>query len=76
MIQRLRELLRTQTGNGVDLTIADDGYIEEGGWVFLVVTPAKPGIHAYEYVKRLMELERELRKDVGEQVMLLPAVPD
>ena len=76
MIAKLRELLRKQSGNGVPLVIADDGYVEEGGWVYLILTPAKPGVRAYEYVERLNELECELRKEVDGNILLVPAAPD
>lgn len=77
MIAALRGLLKQQSCNGVSLSIADDGYVEEGGWVYLIVTPDTPGIRAYEYVERLNDLEAELRKVVGDNdVTVVPAVPD
>ncbi len=34
------------------------------------------GARVYEYVTLLNKLEQELRKDVGENVLLVPAAPD
>lgn len=77
MMGRLRELLHEDRGSGIELTIADDGYVEEGGWVHFIVTPARPGIHALEYVQRLQDLERKLRQEFDNpNILLLPAWPD
>ncbi|MCH7812567.1 MAG: hypothetical protein IID40_00970 [Planctomycetes bacterium] len=76
MIDKLRALLAAPSRQGVQLGIADDGYVEEGGWVYLIVTPSSPGIRAHEYVHRLGEIEQELRKEVGQQVLVVPAAPD
>lgn len=79
MIDKLRGLLdkvNKRSGDGIQLTIEDGAYVEEGGWVHLIVTPSKAGARVYEYVALLNELEGELRKDVGEQVLLVPAALD
>jgi len=77
LIAKLRELLVKHGGNGLPLAIADDAYVEEDNWVYLIVSPAKAGVRAYEYVERLGELERELRDAVNDQrVLLVPAAPD
>ena len=79
MIEKLRGLLdrlNRQSGNGIHLTIEDDAYLEEGGWVYLIVTPAESGARVCEYVTLLNELEQELRRDVGDRVLLVPAAPD
>ena len=79
MIEKLRGLLdklNKRSGNGIHLTIEDGAYLEEGGWVYLIVTPSESGARVYEYVALLNELEQELRKDVGEHVLLVPAAPD
>ena len=76
MIDRLRTLLEHRPAQDIKLGIADDGYVEEGGWVYLIVTPSTPGVRAHRYVDLLNEIEREFRKDVGEHVLLVPAAPD
>lgn len=77
MIATLRELLKKQSQNGVTLSVADDGYVDEGSWIYLIVKPDKPGIRAYEYVERLNDLEAELRTMVGDNnLTVVPAVPD
>ncbi|RJP34698.1 MAG: hypothetical protein C4547_10450 [Phycisphaerales bacterium] len=77
IIRHLRGLLRERNGSGVELAVEDDGFYEEGGWLYLVVTPARPGIRAFEYVERLQELERELRREFDNpNILLVPAWGD
>jgi len=70
--------LRNMLADSSDLPlrVEDDGYVVEGHWLHLIVTPAEPGIRAHQYVGRLDELETKLRRQVGPNVMLVPAMPD
>jgi hypothetical protein len=66
---------RKQTG-GPDLYIPPDGYSQDDDWLTLLVSPGVPGIQAYQYVQALSELNRELRANGVEHVLLVPAFAD
>ncbi len=58
---------------GVDLLVQKDGYLIDDDWLNIIVSPATAGIHAYQYVEALSEVEGELRQHGIEKVLLVPA---
>jgi hypothetical protein len=61
---------------GVDLRVPQDGYLQNDDWLNVIVTPTAQGMRAYEYVDALSDLEKELRDNGIEHVLLVPALAD
>jgi hypothetical protein len=45
-------------------------------WPYIVVVPASPGVRASEYVNFMSKVERELRLQGDDKVLLEPAPQD
>ncbi len=75
-ITELRRLLKLEAKHEhIALEVPDDGYVEEGGWLSIIVRPVEPDADAYEYVEELEKLESKLRKRIGRsKVTLVPAI--
>jgi len=69
-------LVSSQKLTGVDLQVPPGGYLEDGGWLNIVVTPVNPGVRAHQYVEALSSIERALRANGIQQVLLVPAISD
>lgn len=74
IIKRTKQLLKRARADGIHLDLA--AYRFDDGWLYLVVTPTKKGERASEHAHRMTEIERTLRKEGYEQVLLVPAVPE
>lgn len=60
----------------IKLKVEMDGYVRDDDWLHIVVSPAQKGIRAYQYVEALSEVEKELRADGIDNVLLVPAMGD
>jgi hypothetical protein len=45
-------------------------------WLYIVVVPFKSGVRASEYANFMSKIERELRAQGDDQVLLVPALAD
>jgi len=45
-------------------------------WLYIVVVPSKPGVRASEYANFMSRIERELRAQGADNVLLVPALED
>jgi hypothetical protein len=61
---------------GVDLRVPQDGYLEDDGWLNVIVSPGAEGVRAFQYVDLLSEVEKELRNTGLDKVLLVPAGAD
>ena len=69
---RLEEYRRERD---VQLTLEERDYRLEDEWLYLVVTPARPGIRASDYAEIMAEIEKELyEKKKIDNVLLVPAI--
>lgn len=59
---------------GIRLKIADQRLEED--WLSVVVVPAQPGIRASEHAVLMSQIERELRSEGFDNVLLVPALED
>ena len=65
-----------RNSTGLNLEVPPDGYVQDDDWLSVIVTPALPGMGAYQYIEMLGELERELKNNGVEHVLLVPAITD
>ncbi len=76
ILAELRQILVRAAREGIELQVSDDGFVEEGDWLNIIVTPIDPNMRAYDYVKKLNQMENELRGRVGrKKILLVPAIP-
>ncbi len=59
---------------GVYLKVS--GYKLDDDWLYIVVEPARPGVRASDHANLMSEIERDLRRDGIDQVLLVPALQD
>jgi len=66
-----------QSSSAVALKVDIQASRCEDDWLYVVVTPIKNGVRAYDYVQTLNEVEKELRDShIEENVLLVPAIED
>lgn len=70
---RLSELCRERN---IPLELEERDYKVEDEWLTLIVTPTQPGVRASDYCDLMEEIEREMREQGWDNVLILPAVPD
>jgi len=58
------------------LKVSEDGYRLEDEWVYVVVSPEREDIRAYDHVQALAAIEKELRETGYPNVLLVPALDD
>ena len=67
---------RRRDSSGIDLTVNVDATRCDDDWLYVVVTPAQQGVRAYDYVQTLSAVEKELRQNHIEKVLLVAAIED
>lgn len=74
IISRLKQLLAEAETQGVHLSLAAHRF--DDGWLYLVVEPTQKGERASQHAHRMTQIERTLRSEGYDQVLLVPAVPE
>lgn len=74
IIARAKQLLGDVQAKGVHLELSEHHF--DDGWLYLVVTPKKVGERASQHAHAMTAIERTLRAEGYEQVLLVPAVPE
>lgn len=74
IIARVKQLLGEARTEGVHLDLA--AFRFDDGWLYLVVTPTHKGERASQHAHLMTQIERKLRSEGYEQVLLVPAVPE
>ncbi len=74
IIARVKQLLADARAEGIHLKLAADRFDDE--WLYLVVTPAQKGERASQHAHLMTRIERKLRSEGYEQVLLVPTVPE
>jgi len=74
LVELIQSLLdRERDSTGVQLEVNKTPFREEDGWVHFVVVPANGSARAERYAEALAKVETEVRKQTGDQVVLVPA---
>ena len=74
IIKEVQERLADAARGGVDLKVAGEKL--EDDWLYVVVTPAKPGVRASDHARLMSDIERELRQQGNDHVLLVPTLED
>ena len=74
IIKEVQQRLADAARGGVDLKVAGEKL--EDDWLYVVVTPAKPGVRASDHARLMSDIERELRQQGNDHVLLVPTLED
>ena len=74
IVDKVRRRLADGEREGIHLKVTGDKLDDD--WLYIVVVPSKPGVRASEYANFMSKIERELRADGHDNVLLVPALED
>lgn len=77
IVRKVRARLETLSANRrVDLALEDRDYREEDELLYLNVISKRAGIRPSDYAELMAQIEKELRGEHIDNVLLVPAVPE
>jgi hypothetical protein len=62
--------------SGIVLNVSSEASRQEDDLLIVVISPALPGVRAYDFVSTLGDVERELKEQGMQNVLLVPALTD
>ena len=74
IVDKVRRRLADGEREGIHLKVTGDKLDDD--WLYIVVVPSKPGVRASEYANFMSKIERELRADGHDNILLVPALDD
>ena len=74
IVETVRKRLAEGEREGIHLKVVREKLDDD--WLYIVVVPSKPGVRASEYANFMSKIERELRAQGDDQVLLVPALED
>ena len=74
IVDRVKTRLVDAEREGVRLKVS--GYKLDDDWLYIVVETKQAGVRASDHANLMSKIERELRKDGIDQVLLVPALND
>lgn len=74
IVEKVRKRLVQGEQEGIHLKVVSEKLDDD--WLYIVVVPSKAGVRASEYANFMSKIERELRAQGDDQVLLVPALDD
>ena len=74
IVNKVRQRLKEAELEGVFLQVNGDKLDDD--WLYIVVVPTRQGVRASEYANYMASVERELRQQGDDKVLLVPALQD
>ena len=74
IVEKVEELLAKAEHRGIHLKVS--GHNLDDDWLYVVVVPARAGVRASDHAQLMSEIERKLRADGDDRVLLVPALED
>ena len=74
IVDKVRHRLGEAAEQGVHLGVASEKL--EDGWLYIVVTPSRPGVRASDHARVMSQIERDLRKQGIDRLLLVPTLDD
>lgn len=74
IVEKVDKRLADAARDGVHLKVSGERL--DDGWLYVVVVPARPGVRAAEHARLMSQIERELREQGDDNVLLVPALED
>jgi len=69
-----KRLLALGTSRNIELELEERDYHLEDDWLYLCISPKHPGTRASDYAELLSDIEKELREQEIDNVLLVPEV--
>ena len=74
IVQKIEQQLKAAEARGIHLKVSDSKLDDD--WLYVVVVPKQAGVRASDHAQLMSEIERNLRADGDERVLLVPALDD
>jgi hypothetical protein len=74
IVQKVRDQLKAAEAAGIHLQVSNEKLDDD--WLYIEVVPARPGVRASDHANLMAQIERKLRAEGIDQVLLLPALED
>jgi hypothetical protein len=74
IVAEVRKRLADVAAQGVHLEVTGDKL--EDDWLYVVVSPSRPGTNALDHANYMAQIERELRRQGKDHVLLVPVLED
>ncbi|GMU22668.1 MAG: hypothetical protein AMXMBFR13_27530 [Phycisphaerae bacterium] len=74
IVKKVEKRLADARNVGIELEISS--YKLDDDWLYIVVIPSRAGVRASEYANQMSKIERELRAEGDDNVLLVPALED
>lgn len=72
--EKVRKHLVAAERDGIYLTL--DGHKQDDEWLYIVVLPNRPGVRASDHARTMAQIERDLRAQGDDKVLLVPALEE
>jgi hypothetical protein len=74
IVSEVQKRLKQAAKQGIHLKVASEKL--EDNWLYVVVTPSQAGERASDHARIMSQIERELRKQGNDRVLLVPTLED
>jgi hypothetical protein len=74
IVDKVRARLADAQRDGIFLKVSGEKLDDD--WLYIEVVPARPGVRASDHASLMSKIERELRAQGDDQVLLVPALQD
>jgi len=74
IVDKVKKRLTEAEQEGIHLKVRGEKLDDD--WLYIVVVPSRPGIRASEHASFMSRIERELRAEGDDNVLLVPALTD
>ena len=74
IVQKVQDQLKIAEGDGIYLKVSGERLDDD--WLYIAVVPAKMGVRASDHAGLMSQIERKLRAEGVDQVLLVPAIDD
>ena len=74
IVAEVARRLQAAAAQGVPLKVSGERL--DGDWLYVVVTPTRPGVRASDHASTMSRIERELKQQGTDKVLLVPTIED
>ena len=74
IVAKVEQRLAEARQNGIHLRVSGNRLDDD--WLYVVIEPARAGVRASDHARLMSQIERELRAQGDERVLLVPALEE
>lgn len=74
ILEKIEKSFSLAVADGIFLKVV--GHKIDDDWLYVIVEPSRPGISASDHANFMSKVERQLRADGDENVLLVPALSE